>query len=151
MNAIGKSISRAVIIRAIALTAAIAAAAATSVMLAGAALAASQPLVPARCFAQADVDHVVFGPDSFFEPTTVQGPTSFRENTGPTVVTYPLYRGTSQGRDVSYVITDASDLSVARTLGVNYTPKLAQAAGPAAVQNSTSQVGSGNGIDFPAS
>ncbi len=151
MNAIGKSISRAVIIRAIALTAAIAAAAATSVMLAGAALAASQPLVPARCFAQADVDHVVFGPDSFFEPTTVQGPTSFRENTGPTVVTYPLYRGTSRGRDVYYVITDASDLSVAQALGVNYTPKLARAAGTAAAQNSTSQVGSGNGIDFPAS
>src|SRR6266436_6097554 len=151
MNAIGKSISRAVIIRAIALTAAIAAAAATSVMLAGAALAASQPLVPARCFAQADVDHVVFGPDSFFEPNTVQGPTSFRENTGPTIVTYPLYRGTSRGRDAFYVITDASDLSVARALGVNFTPKLARAAGTAAVQNSASQVGSGNGIDFPAS
>jgi len=40
---------------------------------------------------------------------------------------------------------------VAQALGVNYTPKLAQAAGTAAVQNSTSQVGSGNGIDFPAS
>ncbi|HWM95545.1 MAG TPA: hypothetical protein VNO54_00670, partial [Streptosporangiaceae bacterium] len=42
-------------------------------------------------------------------------------------------------------------LSVARALGVNYTPKLARAAGTAAVQNSTAQVGSGNGIDFPAS
>lgn len=58
---------------------------------------------------------------------------------------------TSQGRDVYYVITDASDHSVARTLGVNYTPKLAQAAGTGAVEKSTSQVGSGNGIDFPAS
>ena len=67
------------------------------------------------------------------------------------MVTYPLYRGTSQGRDVYYVITDASDRSVAQALGVNYTPKLARAAGTAAVQNSTSQVGSGNGIDFPAS
>jgi len=67
------------------------------------------------------------------------------------VVTYPLYRGTSQGRDVYYVITDASDRSVAQALGVNYTPKLARAAGTAAVQNSTAQVGSGNGIDFPAS
>ena len=66
-------------------------------------------------------------------------------------MTYPLYHGTSQGRDVSYVITDASSLSVARVLGVNYTPKLAQAAGTAAVENSSSQVGSGNGIDFPAS
>jgi hypothetical protein len=151
MNAAGKSSSRAVIVRVMALTAAIAAAAATSALLAGPALAASQPLVPARCFAQVGVDHVVFGPESFFEPNTVQGPTSFRENTGPTIVTYPLYRGTSRGRDAFYVITDASDLSVARALGVNFTPKLARAAGTAAVQNSTSQVGSGNGIDFPAS
>jgi hypothetical protein len=113
--------------------------------------AASQPQLPFRCFAQVGVDHVVFGPDSFFLPDTVQGPTSFRENAGPTVVTYPLYHGTSQGRDVSYVITDASNLSVAQALGVNYTPKLARAAGTAAVQNSTAQIGSGNGIDFPAS
>jgi len=116
-----------------------------------AAQAASQPLRPFRCFAQVGVDHVVFGPDSFFLPNTVQGPTSFTENAGPTTVTYPLYHGTSQGRDVSYVITDASNLSVAQALGVNYAPKLAQAAGTAAVQNSISQVGSGNGIDFPAS
>src|SRR5215510_9913654 len=118
---------------------------------AAAARAASQPQLPFRCFAQVGVDHIVFGPDSFFLPNTVQGPTSFRENAGPTIVTYPLYHGTSQGRDVSYVITDASNLSVAQALGVNYTPKLAQAAGTAAVQNSTAQVGSGNGIDFPAS
>jgi len=117
----------------------------------GTAAAASQPQLPFRCFAQVGVDHVVFGPDSFFLPPTVQGPTSFRENAGPTIVTYPLYHGTSRGRDVSYVITDASNLSVARALGVNYTPKLAQAAGTPAVENSTSQVGSGNGIDFPAS
>jgi hypothetical protein len=117
----------------------------------GTALAASQQQLPFRCFAQVGVDHVVFGPDSFFLPNTVQGPTSFSENSGPTIVTYPLYHGTSLGRGVSYVITDASNLSVARALGVNYTPKLAKAAGTAAVQNSTSQVGSGNGIDFPAS
>ena len=79
MNAVGKSSSRAVTFRVMALTAAIAAAAATSVLLAGAAQAASQPLLPARCFAQVGVDHVVFGPESFFEPNTVQGPTSFRE------------------------------------------------------------------------
>jgi len=151
MNLFSTSISRAVIVRAIALTAVLAPVGAVSALLPGPALAASQPLVPARCFAQAGVDHVVFGPDSFFELTTVQGPTSFRENAGPTVVTYPLYRGTSQGRDVSYVITDASDQGVAQALGVNYAPKLAQAAGTAAVQDSTSQIGSGNGIDFPAS
>ena len=151
MNHFRASISRALIVRAIALTAVLAPVGAVSALHPGTALAASQPLAPARCFAQVGVDHVVFGPDSFFEPVTVQGPTSFRENAGPTVVTYPLYRGTSQGRDVSYVITDASNLGVAQALGVNYAPKLAQAAGTAAVQNSTSQIGSGNGIDFPAS
>jgi hypothetical protein len=136
--------------RTVALTAVLAAAAALWALPATA-LAVSQPQLPFRCFAQVGVDHVVFGPDSFFLPNTVQGPTSFRENAGPTIVTYPLYHGTSQGRDVSYVITDASNLSVAQALGVNYTPKLAQAAGTAAVERSTSQVGSGNGIDFPAS
>jgi hypothetical protein len=115
------------------------------------ALAVSQPQLPFRCFAQIGVDHVVFGPDSFFLPNTVQGPTSFRENAGPTVVTYPLYHGTSNGAAVSYVITDASDLSVARALGVNYTPKLAQAAGTEAVEVSGSHIQGGNGIRFPAS
>jgi len=146
----GRPISRAATARAVAFASVLAAAVGLWA-LPGTALAASQPQLPFRCFAQVGVDHVVFGPDSFFLPDTVQGPTSFTENAGPTIVTYPLYRGTSRGRGVSYVITDASNLSVARALGVNYTPKLAQAAGTAAVQDSTSQVGSGNGIDFPAS
>lgn len=144
---LGRPVCRRVIARATGLAAVLVTAAALPVT----AQAASQPLLPFRCFAQVGVDHVVFGPDSFFEPTTVQGPTSFTENAGPTVVTYPLYHGTSRGRDVSYVITDASDLSVARALGVNYAPKLAQAAGTPAVESSASQIGSGNGIDFPAS
>ena len=114
------------------------------------ALAASQPQLPFRCFAPIGVDHLVFGPDSFFLPSTVQGPTSFRENAGPTVVTYPLYRGTSHGRLVSYVITDASSLRVARALEVNYTPKLAQAAGTAAAEDAHSSIWDGNGIRFPA-
>jgi len=147
---LGRPICCGVTARAVALTWVLAAASALWA-LPGTALAASQPQLPFRCFAQVGVDHVVFGPDSFFLPNTVQGPTSFRENAGPTIVTYPLYHGTSQGRDVSYVITDASNLSVARALGVNFTPKLAQTAGTSAVQNSTSQIGSGNGIDFPAS
>jgi hypothetical protein len=113
--------------------------------------AASQPQLPFRCFAQVGVDHVVFGPESFFLPKTVQGPTSYSENAGPTIVTYPLYRGTSKGRAERYVITEASTRSVADALGVSYAPKLAQAAGTAAVQSSTSEIGSGNGIDFPAS
>lgn len=133
-----------------ALTAVVASIVALSALAADA-KAVSQPLLPFRCFAQVGVDHVVFGPQSFFLPKTVQGPTSFTENAGPTTVTYPFYRGTSQGRDVRYVITDASTRSAADALGVNYVPKLAQAAGTPAVQNSTSEVGSGNGIDFPAS
>jgi hypothetical protein len=137
-------------VRAAAFTAVLGPAAAIS-LLPAAAQAASQPQLPFRCFAQVGVDHVVFGPDSFFLPNTVQGPTSFRENAGPTIVTYPLYRGVSRWRRVYYVITDASDLSVARALGVNYTPKLALAAGTAAVQDSRSWLWNGNGIDFPAS
>src|SRR5215467_2549002 len=146
----GRPASRRVAARAAAISSVLAAGVA-SWMLPGTALAASQPQLPFRCFAQVGVDHVVFGPDSFFLPNTEQGPTSFRENAGPTIVTYPLYHGTSQGRDVYYVITDASNRGVAQALGVNYAPKLAQAAGTAAVQNSAAQIGSGNGIDFPAS
>src|SRR5260370_8010094 len=67
----------------------------------GKALAESRPLLPARCFAPVGVDHVVFDPNSFFEPSTVQGPTSFKENSNSTVVTYPLYHGTSNGRDAA--------------------------------------------------
>jgi hypothetical protein len=90
-----------------------------------AAQTSERPQLPFRCVAAVDVKHVVFGPDSFFLPNTVQGPMSFRENAGPTIVTYPLYHGRSGDRQVAYVITDASDLSVAQALGVNYTPKLA--------------------------
>jgi hypothetical protein len=151
MNVSRRSIVRLVVAVAVLLTAGLAPAAATGVLHSGAALAASQQLLPFRCFAQVGVDHVVFGPDSFFLPNTVQGPTSFKENAGPTIVTYPLYHGSSQGRRADYVITDASDLSVAQVLGVNYVPKLAQALGTSAVQVSTSEIGSGNGIDFPAS
>jgi hypothetical protein len=141
-----RSVSRALTITTLLLASAVA----LSALLPAAALAASRPQLPFRCFAQVGVDHVVFGPDSFFLPNTVQGPTSFRENAGPTVVTYPLHRGWSTRGPVLYVITDASDLSAARALGVNYTPKLAQAAGTAAVQNSGSRIWSGNGIRFPA-
>src|SRR5262245_33645044 len=78
---LGRRISCGVIARAVALTSVLAAAVALSVP-PGTALAASQPQLPFRCFAQVGVDHVVFGPDSFFLPNTVQGPTSFRETPG---------------------------------------------------------------------
>ena len=96
---LGRPISGRVTAPAVALMAVLASAAALSGP--GTAVAASQPQLPFRCFAQVGVDHVVFGPDSFFLPNSVQGPTSFRENAGPSVVTYALYHGTSRGRDVS--------------------------------------------------
>jgi hypothetical protein len=143
MNVFGKTVTRAIAGAAIALAVAPIATLPAS--------ADSQQLTPFRCFTQDDNVHVVFGPASFFSPPTQQGPTSFRENSGPTVITYPMYHGTSQGRPVTYVITDASSLSAAQVLGVNYVPKLAQAVGTAAVQSSTSEIGTGHGIDFPAS
>jgi hypothetical protein len=114
------------------------------------AASSSRPQLPFRCFAAVDVQHVVFGPLSFYLPKTVQGPTSFTENAGPTTVTYPLYHGKSNGEPVEYVITDASDLTTATDLGVNYVPKLAQSLGTTAVQLSPSHISSGAGIKFPA-
>jgi len=62
-------------------------------------------------------------------------------------VTLPLYRGTSQGRTVWFVILDASDGNRADALGVNRSQKLANAANTLAVQQ-VRLVGST--IDFPA-
>lgn len=74
----GRPVPRGAIARAVALTALLASAAALSALPATA-LAVSQPLLPFRCFAQVGVDHVVFGPNSFFLPNTVQGPTSSKK------------------------------------------------------------------------
>jgi hypothetical protein len=144
MPAFSRNIGRAAAIGALVLAAA-------PIATAMPALASTQQLTPFRCFTQDDNVHVVFGPASFFNLPTQQGPTSFKENTGPTQIQFPLYHGTSRGRPVEYVITDASDLSAAQVIGVNYVPKLAQAVGTPAVQNSTSSIGTGRGIDFPAS
>ena len=102
------------------------------------------------CINTAKAPHIIFGPNSFFEPSTVQGPTSFGENEAQSESQYPLYRGTSGGKPVEYVITDASNLDVARALGVNYAPKLNAAASSSGVQKSSSYISSGNGIKFPA-
>jgi hypothetical protein len=60
--------------------------------------------------------------------------------------TLPLFRGTSQGRTVWYVILDSSDGNDADRLRVNRASKLANAAGTSAVQ----KVSVVNGvIDFP--
>ena len=57
-------------------------------------------------------------------------------------VTLPLLRGLSpSGKDVFYVITDASDFEVARNMGINYAPKLAEAVGSPGVQKVTLQDG----------
>lgn len=60
--------------------------------------------------------------------------------------TLPLYRGTSQGRTVWYIVLDSSEGADADRLGVNRSSKLAVAAGSPAVQ----RVSIVNGvIDFP--
>src|SRR5215469_11177998 len=49
--------------------------------------------------------------------------------------TLPLYRGLSaSGESVYYVLIDASDFEFARTLGINYAPKLHKAAGSPGAQ-----------------
>lgn len=69
------------------------------------------------------------------------------ENADLSRVTLPLYRGTSHGGTVWYVITDASTRSAAKAYGVNYAPKLVNAAGTTSVQH----VGWGAaGFVFPA-
>ena len=61
--------------------------------------------------------------------------------------TLPLYRGTSHGQSVYYVILDTSDGNMAQALGVNRSQKLANARNTAAVEN----VKVINGVvDFPA-
>jgi hypothetical protein len=52
-------------------------------------------------------------------------------------VTLPLYKGEYQGQRVWYILTDTSSLTEAARLGINWSPKLANALGTAAVQNAT--------------
>ena len=60
-------------------------------------------------------------------------------------VTLPLYKGESHGKTTWYVIADASDRTAARSLGVNYAPKLLNALGTAAVQPGRYH---GHGLEF---
>jgi hypothetical protein len=61
--------------------------------------------------------------------------------------TFPLYRGTSHGKDVWYTLLDTSDGKTADTYRINRSQKLNNARGTAAVQ----KVNVVNGvIDFPA-
>jgi hypothetical protein len=66
----------------------------------------------------------------------------------PNLVIFPLHKGTSHGETVYYVITESSDPQYANTLGVNPSPKLANAKGTPAVQMVTGTVDTL--IDFPA-
>src|SRR5258708_25046594 len=96
--------------------------------------------LPFMCFNTAHTFHQTFGPNSFFLNENQQGPTGFLEGSPASkpTVTFPLRRGTAAGHLVYYFITDASDQSVARALGVDFTPKLVNAAGTSTVQHSTS-------------
>src|SRR5215471_2555188 len=68
------------------------------------------------------------------------------ENANGTV-TFPLYKGTSNGQTVYYVMTDASDGNFAQQFGLNTAQKLANAANTGSVQKVTIINGV---IDFPA-
>lgn len=63
-------------------------------------------------------------------------------------VTFPLHKGISHGQPVYFVVTDASDGSVAAAMGVNTSQKLANAAGTAGVEKVT--ISSDGTIVFPA-
>jgi hypothetical protein len=64
---------------------------------------------------------------------------AIRVNLSKETVRLPLYPGTAHGKQVWYVLLDASDAGLAHDLGVNYAPKLANIAisDPAAVQTVT--------------
>ena len=68
------------------------------------------------------------------------------EHAGNTV-TLPLHRGLSHGRDVWYVVLDASTSNAAAQFGANRSNKLANARGTAAVQKVTV---AGGVVSFPA-
>src|SRR5216683_4199058 len=110
--------------------------------------------LPYMCFNTSHTFHQIFGPNSFFLNENQQGPTSFAEGppTSKPIATLPLHTGTAAGHRVYYVITDASDRSVATSLGVNFVPKLANAAGTSGVQLSSSNdpkaINVPAGVDF---
>ena len=61
--------------------------------------------------------------------------------------TLPLYRGTSHGKNVYYVILDTSDGNLSQALGVNRSQKLANARNTAAAEKVTVVNGA---VNFPA-
>jgi hypothetical protein len=71
---------------------------------------------------------------------------SAHEN-GDNTVTLPLHRGTSAGRDVWFIVLDASTSEAAQAWGANRSNKLDNARGTSAVQKATVKDGV---VDFPA-
>jgi len=80
------------------------------------------------------------GGHTLFIQSAVQNPNG--------TATLPLYRGTSRGQTVYYVMTDSSDGTFSQQFGLNRSQKLANAAGSNGVQNVTIVNGV---VDFPAS
>jgi hypothetical protein len=67
-------------------------------------------------------------------------------------VTLPVYKGVSGDQRVWFVLTDTSDLNEAVRLGINWSPKLANGLGTAAVQRATlsgSQLSQSSVVHFP--
>jgi hypothetical protein len=116
--------------------------------------AAAPEQLPYMCFTTSHTFHQLFGPNSFFLNENQQGPTGFSESppTSKPVVNLPLRTGTAAGHRIFYVITDASTQSAATSLGVNFTPKLANAANTPGVQLSSSNdptaINVPAGVDF---
>lgn len=70
-----------------------------------------------------------------------------KENSTFSVVTLPMYAGTSGGQTVWFVVTDASSREWAARYGANYAPKLQNAANTPAVMHVTGW--QRDSIDFP--
>jgi hypothetical protein len=87
-------------------------------------------------------------------PAAADGGTLFIRSAvenGDGTVRLPLYRGTSHGKTVYFIVLDTSSGSLADALGVNRSQKLAVAAlDPRAVQRVTGSIQRGT-VDFPAS
>lgn len=72
--------------------------------------------------------------DNVFVKSALAVDFSYRKAT----VTLPLYRGLSpKAEPVYYIITEASDFEVARTMGINFSPKMKHAAGTPGAQTVT--------------
>ena len=116
--------------------------------------AAAPDQLPYQCFTPSHTFHQIFGPNSFFLNENQQGPTGFSESgaTSAPVANLPLRTGTAAGHRIFYVITDASTQSAATSLGVNFTPKLANAANTPGAQMSSSNdptaINVPAGVDF---